>query len=476
MSSMGLLRWRRFLKRNNAPASEIRDEPASATNSIFPLRLTPTELCWLLEDCPSHPIEFFLRLRFSGRLERNTLERALQTALARHPLLTAVVKHTAKRRWHWISSKGPPLAINWLPGPTHDDLPVTQPINIHRQPGLRVTVVEHEDHADIVLQFHHTVCDGLGASDFTGDVLTAYANLVNSDAQRRFKRLDPTRMETRETLELSGWQLFRWLLRHAVDVRRIRRFYKRKPRWIVPPWKWAEESPRNVYPESLFRCFSRDESVAIQRRAKETGTTVNSLLLRDMFQILHDWRREHEWACDGDTLRLTMPVSLRTAAHRTMPAANLVSLVCLERTADEARDAEALLRSIDAEIEEGKNDKRGLVFPLVLRLLQFWPSELAKGLRRKRFCGSVLLTNIGPALANCHLPRRDGKLNLGKLSLEQVNFLPVLRPGHCVTVGATIYAGMISLGMHYDSRTITSVQAREIFERLGCRFGNPAEA
>jgi hypothetical protein len=35
---------------------------------------------------------------------------------------------------------------------------------------------------------------------------------------------------------------------------------------------------------------------------------------------------------------------------------------------------------------------------------------------------------------------------------------------------------MISLEMHYDSRTLTPVQAREIFERLGCRFGNPAEA
>ncbi len=45
MSSMGLLGWRRFFHRNGTRTAEAAEEQASATDSIFPLRLTPTELC-----------------------------------------------------------------------------------------------------------------------------------------------------------------------------------------------------------------------------------------------------------------------------------------------------------------------------------------------------------------------------------------------------------------------------------------------
>jgi hypothetical protein len=215
-----------------------------------------------------------------------------------------------------------------------------------------------------------------------------------------------------------------------------------------------------------FHTFAAGESQRMQRAAQQAGTTLNSVLLRDVFLMLRDWRQESRSACDRDILRLTIPVNLRSAADRTMPAANLVSLLCLDRMLSEVHDESALLEYIDATIERSRREHGEWLLPAALRLMQHFPTQLTRVLRRKRFAGTTLLSNIGPALTHCHLPRVAGKLVAGNVTLQQVEFLPVLRVHQGVSFGTTTYGGAITLGMHFDSRRVPREQATLVFQRL----------
>ncbi len=50
-------------------------------DELFPLPLTPFEKLFVQDDSPAFPIHFFCRLRFNGRLQQDTLKKALGVAL-----------------------------------------------------------------------------------------------------------------------------------------------------------------------------------------------------------------------------------------------------------------------------------------------------------------------------------------------------------------------------------------------------------
>src|SRR4029077_9142569 len=98
-------------------------------------------------------------------------------------------------------------------------------------------------------------------------------------------------------------------------------------------------------------------------------------------------------------------------------------------------DELALLRHIDATIERSRREHNEWLLPAALRLMQHFPTQLTRDLHRKRFAGTSLLSNIGPALPHCHLPRIDGKLVAGNVTLQRVEFLPVLRAHQWLSFG-----------------------------------------
>jgi hypothetical protein len=419
----------------------------------------------LLEDCPAYPMQFFLRLRFLGRFERDAFTQAFDTALARHPLLMAVVERRARHGCSWVLAEEIRPEIRWQIGPLDEGLPAANVIDIYREPGLRATVVEDRERSDVTLQFQHTACDGLGASDFAADLLTAYANRLTTGDPYRLKRIDVRRLTTRGAYP-TRWQLAKWMARHALELPRLWQFYKRRPVVMVSPLSQGETAPAGDYPACFFYTFATEDSQRMHRAAHQAGTTLNSVLLRDIFLTLRDERPPGVSAGDHDILRVTMPVNVRTAADRTMPAANLVSLLCLDRALGQIHDEFALLTYIDAAIEHSQRDHGEWLLPAALRLMQHFPKQLSGVLRRKRFAGTTFLSNIGPALPHCHLPRTAGKLVAGNVTLEQVEFLPVLRDHHGVSFGATTYGGAITIGMHFDSRRVPRTQAATIFQRL----------
>lgn len=62
---------------------------STAVDALFPLRFTPFEYYYLLEDRPEYASTFPVRLQSRGQLDREAFSRAFALTLRRHPFLAA---------------------------------------------------------------------------------------------------------------------------------------------------------------------------------------------------------------------------------------------------------------------------------------------------------------------------------------------------------------------------------------------------
>jgi hypothetical protein len=416
-----------------------------------------------LEDLPSYPIQFFGRLRFRGRLHEQALNEALTIALARHPLLTAIVQADKNVNAHWIPCRDFVPTVRCLEEEPAEAFPPADRLDIHVRPGIQVSAVLGTERSDLILQFHHAVCDGVGALDFTTDLLTAYANTVGNTNRFRFKPLDSGRLRNRAVLPISGWRLWRWAMRRLPDLPTFWTFYRRKPAPFIPHRpKLDDAAPPPLFPEICVHRLSREESAALAVLAQGSENSLNSLLAHDLFVALDQWRRRNGLPADV-CLRLMLPINMRTPADRRMPAANVVSTAYLDYRPEDGPDG--LLDRINSLMDNIKRNHFGLGWLLALPVLQRMKRAWKKARQSRRRClYTALLTNLGPVLASSPLPRKDRHLLIGDAILQEVDFVPVSRPLQCLGLSVNNYAGVMSLGMRYDSRVLTPVQAREVLD------------
>jgi NRPS condensation-like uncharacterized protein len=434
----------------------------------LPLPLVPFEEYMLVDDRPAYPTSFFVRGRFAGRFDRTALDAALSVAISRHPLLAAVAQRSG-RRWVWQPVAGRPV-VEWLDSLPAESLPRLEPLDVRAAPGIRVVAGERHGRTDIVLQVHHACCDGLGILRFIEDLLISYASACGATPKSALRRLQPERLRGRGKFGLTASKLPSLLRGQAVGLLGVRQFLMRRPEPLVPHVAQADDSPLPPdYPASQTRQLDRDESAGILPAARQLGVSANDLLLRDVFLALNDWRQRHAPdRCHG-WVRLAVPVSLRTMADRRLPAANVVSMVFLDRTGPQMADSQHLLNSIHEEIELIKRLHLGLTFVLSLGVARWLPG----GLHRMAYAGncmsSSVLTNFGTVLDRCPLPYEDGRLVVGEAVLEGIDALPLLRPLTCASIGLLNYAGRLHVTVHYDPRVLVAADASELIDGFTAR-------
>ena len=143
----------------------------------LPLPLTAFEEYMLRDDRPKYPMSMIARLSFAGQLDRQATTEALETAVARHPLLRAQVRRTRAGRLEWIVAADPATATCWIDDPRHDRLPSMQPINLFSEPGLRAWAMADSQRSSLVLQVHHAACDGKAVFQVLDDFVRSYARV-----------------------------------------------------------------------------------------------------------------------------------------------------------------------------------------------------------------------------------------------------------------------------------------------------------
>ncbi|MDH3717740.1 MAG: condensation domain-containing protein [Planctomycetota bacterium] len=439
---------------------------------IFPLPLAPFEEYMLVDDRPAYPMNFFLRLWFDGVLDRAALDDACQQSVTQHPLLSARVQAGRGDHFQWVQDLQQSFAVHWRE--SSDCAERIEAIDLQREPGLRVWATEADGRTELLLQFHHSCCDAIGACQFIDDLLVCYADLQQANESRARPRcVDVERLLSRASYGVTGWQLARIANKRSVGLLRARKFLMRKAVPVKPVAGGlpAESLPAD-FPSSCEHEFDNQQTTRLRAGARQVGTTANNLLVRDLFLALEAFRSRRQLNSEQDWLRLAVPINMRLSGDERLPAANMVSMVFLDRHPQDCADPQALLQSVHDEMQMVKDRRLGLTFLLSLRYNRKLPGAVGRVRRRteKAHCqGTGVISNLVSPWETSELRREDGKLVMGDVVLQRADFLPPLRPYTSVALGAVTYAGRLCLALHYDARVLNREEADELLEKfVGC--------
>lgn len=435
------------------------------------LPLTTFEEFLLWEDRSAYPWSCFVRFRFSGRVDRPAFEQAVRTIMPRHPLLCAKVVEQG-RRLYWQAVEDPMPEIDWIDASPGDSFPRATHQNLREELGVKIFVERDEEDSALTLQIHHACADGAGMFVLANDLLIAYAREMGARSRRlQLPEFNLERLQRRGSYGLDFRKLLKMLPRQLVGLQGVRQFLGRSPVAVLPHEALPDDDPPpEHYPATRTHTFTAEETARHRDAAKRLGVTVNDLLARDLFLTLGAWRELHGAADDEAWLRMMVPFNLRTSSDRQLSAANVVSSVFLDRRGSDFGDAEALLRSIQDEMNLIKDNKLGYTFIFSLRAFSLLPNGLKNNARQDRCTSSCVFTNVGRPLVRCPLPRDEGRLVAGNLRLESIDGTAPLRPYNCVTFNALEYGRRLTFILHYDCRIVSESQADELTAMFADRF------
>ena len=229
-----------------------------------------------------------------------------------------------------------------------------------------------------------------------------------------------------------------------------------------------DDAPPEGFPTMLREGFDEGTTARLQGTTRRLGVTLNDLLLTDLFLALTDWRSRQEIE-DGGWLRTMIPVNLRTAGDERLPAANVVGSVFLDRRQADCVDPARLLQSVHQETAFVKRWGLGRCFVALAGLCQRRPGRLQRMVRADKCRMSLVFSNIGEPLGRVPLPRRDGCLVAGDVTLEEFHLLTVPRPYSCLALSATRYANKLNFTLGYDPRALAKEQATEFLDTYAQR-------
>ena len=457
---------------------------------LFPLPLVPFEQYMLADDGPAYPMNGIFRLRFLGRFDRPALQSAVRAAVARHPLLWARIERSGRRRPAWVADAKSEPTVEWIAAPTGKQFPDVGHLDPQRGPGFRAWVVQDEAAAtsDLVLALHHCCSDALGAFRFIEDLLMLYDGTVRGKpGSIALPPLDERLLRRRNAFGLSPLKLLRDGLKQLVGLHGAWRFFMHRPVPLVS----HEPEPRSAtvpkpYPTAITRQLSAAETDALRRLAREHRCTVNEWLARDLLLTLEAFQSKREPSNGADWLRLSVPMNLRGEQDRCLPAANVVSLVFLDRRKRHCADPARLLAGIHREMQRIKRFRLGLTFVLSLRLLKFLPGGIRRTVEADRCQSTCVFTNLGPLLTDTPLVQSDGRVVAGDLVLDGMDIFPPLRPHTCAAFCIFTYAGRLNVTLNYDARPLSKADAAALLETYmqrirsslpttGTQTGDPSE-
>ena len=126
-------------------------------------------------------------------------------------------------------------------------------------------------------------------------------------------------------------------------------------------------------------------------------------------------------------------------------------------------------------MQRHKRGRDGLLFIAALAVLRRLPFLRDHVLHRGKCMSSCVFSNLGVILNRTPLPRKDGKLAIGKLVLENVDFVAPLRPMTAAAFCVYTYAGRLTLNLHFDPRSISRLQADDLLEKFARRIHESAK-
>ena len=426
------------------PSQNISSDGTSAAESeqkAHSLRLSPFDVLMLLDESPGYPMCFFIETHLSGDFLIQRLRTAVEIAIKRHPRLRSQVQHN-EQGWLWVPSDKLPQVVQLQCSADRESQALAfRAFNIRQESGIRFIVIPEGDQQwSIVLQVHHSVCDGLAALEFLGDTWSLYHGNKPTDfkTHSRTKSIqthsdnddDPNTKEDHQ---------------HA---RQTIAFATFRPSSIA--------SSRNTkgisHTRKPFQSFTLPTTLvkSLRQRASQSGATTNDIIVSASILTIHAWNKRQGKA--GKRIRITMPVSLRPPRER-QPASNQIGYAFLDRHPRQLHDPQVVLTSIAEASRWIQYSGAAEMFLVVLGvfLKRTW---LLRLITRLPICFSTaVVSNIGNVQSRmkANVPKTNGCNNPGGLIITNITGVPPVRPGTALSVGITAYCGQLTITTMIDS-------------------------
>jgi NRPS condensation-like uncharacterized protein len=421
---------------------------------------------FLRDDRPDYPMTGVCRMRFSGFFDYGYFHAALASVAERHPLLRATVERKRFGTPRWVVAPERLPDVYWENTQPSTGFPQLPFMDLERETGARFHVVRRAEGHDLIAQIHHCCTDAQGLVTLLEDLLTEYAQRQGSaDISAASLKLEPERLLRRGAPMLTGWGFLKMLHRQAVGLRGVLRFIRNRPVPLAPRKRGADTPVReDLLQNPLTFEFNQSETRELFAAARKASVNASDILVRDLFLAVFDWRRNHSQGNDADCLRISIPISLRGAADLRMPMANSFSLVFLDRQASLFPDPHLLLQSIHEQMRIIKDNQLQYTFLLSVALARKLPGGLSTYTSKDTCHASSCFSNIGTVFATTPLPRREGRLVIGDMELESLDFVLPLRPQMHAAFCANLYGGRLRILMNYDTRNVNEDDARDLLE------------
>lgn len=429
------------------------------------LSLTPFEEYMYMDRRPAYPMSCFLKLTFRGRPDLETLEKALENALERHPLLSCGVAEDSHRGFYWQKSDRPvQIASERLPEGRL--FPRSSGIDLSRSPALKISLCrETESHlTSLVFEFHHSACDAAGADRFVGDLLVEYAALRSGRRDETGRcPVDPETLAERADFKMTAGEFLRNIPGSVMGIPRTVKFLGSRVLPMVGEKPRSEAAaPSPDFPAVLVRHLDAEKTRTIRWKAKAREVTVNDLLLRATFLAVKQWRNP---LTEKGVFRIAVPMNLRTEKHRRTPAANIVSMVFMDRKPSRISGDESFLDSVHREMESIKRRKLGLTFLRGLSVYRKGFGSFSKMVDQDRCWTTATVSNLGPVFADLPFPQKEDALRIDDdLELVAVDSVPPIRHLSALGMCVLTFADRMTIDMQYDADKMTPGQAEWYFD------------
>jgi hypothetical protein len=174
-------------------------------------------------------------------------------------------------------------------------------------------------------------------------------------------------------------------------------------------------------------------------------------------------------------IRIGVPISLRTKSDYSLPAANRVSMVFLDRRPVDRSDRDALIRGIHAEMEYIRLHSLGHIFPLTLECGRVLPGGLKRMADRPEPQCTAVLSNLGRCFHRSPLTADDGQLTIGGSRLIDWWIVPPVRPGTTVAAATHETAGRRTIAIQFDPVSLSAADTRDLLERIVAELREPVD-
>ena len=441
------------------------------------LPLTSFEKYMIMDDHPGYEMVVLMEWAFKGVINKDLLIEAYKRAAKFDPLFRAVLsKKKRKMYWEVDDSHLVPLLFETSEESIEQDEGTFYVIPLHPEERCNQIIVrQYVDGVAFEVYVHHAIGDGLGVNQFFANWMKEYDLLLHGQTDTStlnfrpdtelFKRREEFHFKPKEKTTLSTI---------AYDIYKgVAQFFCRR---VLPMLKEEklDNSKFSAHSPMYWHRFGKEFFLKYKAKAKSSGVSVNTLMIRDMYITLQKWIEKHP--VDNKTLerqkrwfRMLVPMNIRTDFHQTMPCANILGYIFLDRRPINCDRSEDFLQAIHKDITSCIKLHSGAIFVSAIQLVEKIPGFMPLMTSDKQCHCTAILSSVGNLCKSCqqeeYRQNDDIRIEHNQYPLQLFRMLgaPPNRPHTPISMGVVQRQGELFLSCRYDQNVMTEETMLEFY-------------